>query len=125
MHFSGADLWLGIVPVFGTAIAVLIAWLVWFPGRRSVWETSRTMTLFAGLIATSINALLLYSWIAFRLIAGESPSVWEMRTDAGNFGTPLIYISLASAIAGKGRARLPVAISALIGFLFWIPIVIL
>ena len=118
----GIDFWFGIVPVFGTAIMVLIAWLVWFPSRRAVWETTRTTTLFAGLVATSANAFLLYCWIAFRLVAGDSPIVWEMRTDAGNFGELLVLIALIAAVTGKGRARLPVAISALAGSLFWVPI---
>jgi hypothetical protein len=38
---------------------------------------------------------------------------------------PLVCVALAGAIIGKGTARIPLAVSALLGFLLWIRLGIL
>jgi hypothetical protein len=60
------------------------------------------------------------------MIAGASPAVWRVKALLGdNVAGWLIVVALADATIGKGKARIPVAISALTGFLLWIRLGIL
>jgi hypothetical protein len=114
------------VPPIATPILVLTAW--WIRLRKDTAATSkwRADLLHIGLLASSANVLIFYVWLAYRLVAGSSPMVWQVRSLLGSsLALPTTVVVLLGGITGQGTARIPLAVSALTGFLLWIGVGIL
>ena len=114
--------WLSLI---GTPLSVGLAWWLW--SRRDVsslyaWRRHFTMT---GLVAASANAAMYYVWLSCRVVAGGTPLIWRFKGTLGDFAGYLVLLVLAGAIAGKGAARAPIVVCALLGFMNWVPIAIL
>jgi hypothetical protein len=101
-------------------ILVGIAWLVWFRSQRAASPEWRAVFLRIGLLASTANVLMFYTWLVYRLIAGSSPRVWMTKDLASVVAGPLVVAALLGAGFGKGAARILLALSALTGFLLWI-----
>jgi hypothetical protein len=78
-----------------------------------------------GLVAASANAAMYYVWLSCRVVAGGTPLIWKAKDALGDFAIYLVVVALAGAISGKGATRIPLAICALLGFMNWVPVVIL
>src|SRR5262245_187136 len=105
---------------------VLTAW--WIRSRKDIAATSewRADLLHIGLLASSGYVLIFYVWLAYRLVAGSSPMVWQVRSLlGGSLALPTAVVVLLGGISGQGAARIPLAVSALTGFLLWIGVRIL
>jgi hypothetical protein len=114
------------VPPIGTPILVLTAW--WIRSRKDPAANPkwRADMLLIGLFASSANVLIFYVWLAYRLLAGSSPMVWQVRSLlGGSLALPIAVVALLGGITGQGTARIPLAVSALTGFLLWIGVGIL
>lgn len=55
----------------------------------------------------------------------RTPLIWRVKDNLGNSAGYLVLLALAGAIAGKGAARTPIAICALLGLINWVPVAIL
>jgi hypothetical protein len=115
-------LWLGLI---GTPVCACLAWWLWAKRDSSASFTLRTRLTLMGLLTASINALIYYSWLFYRLAIGSNPLVWRLKDIGGNLGVSLALLALAGAIFGKGAARIPIALCALLGLMNWIPVAIL
>jgi hypothetical protein len=114
------------VPPIATPILVLTAW--WIRSRKDLAANPkwRADMLLVGLSASSANVLVFYGWLAYRLVAGGSPMVWQVRSLlGGSLALPIALVALLGSISGQGTARIPLAVSALTGFLLWIGLGIL
>jgi len=78
-----------------------------------------------GLLTASASAFIYYSWFLYRIVAGSTPLVWSVKAALGNFSGYLVLLALAGAVVGKGAARTPIVVCALLGFMNWVPVVIL
>jgi hypothetical protein len=115
-------LWLALI---ATPVCACMAWWFWAKQDRSAsFKLRRRLTLM-GLLAASINALIYYSWLFYRLAIGSNPLVWRLKDIGCNLGASMALLALAGAIFGKGAARIPVALCALLGLMNWIPVAIL
>jgi hypothetical protein len=57
-------------------------------------------------------------WV-FSLLSNDPQG--QLKFVLGNYvAVPLVFLSLVTAAVGKGRSRVPLALSALLGFLMWI-----
>jgi hypothetical protein len=104
----------------GTPLIVGWCWLMWMrtPGG-SAW---RKWTLFAGLVAVSLNAVVFYAWVLYASGHHYSDASWQLGELLGNhLALPLVALAVVGTVAGVGGARLPLACSALMGLLLWIP----
>lgn len=114
--------WLSLI---GTPVSAGLAWWLWSLRDRSSAHSWRTGLLISGLLAGSTNAFLFYSWFSCRLLAGSTTQVWTLKETCGDIGLWLVLLALIGAIGGKGGARIPIAICALLGLMNWIPVAIL
>ncbi len=79
------------------------------------------MALLLGLLAVSVNAVMYYSWLAFRVLASDSPQIWRVKDFLGDYvADGLAIAGLVGAIAGNGTPRLLLAFAAVMGWLLWI-----
>ena len=114
--------WLALI---GTPFSAYLAWWLWSRRNRSLpngWRRGFAMT---GLVAASANAAMYYSWLSWRLLPGGTPLIWRAKDTLGDFAGYLVLLALAGATAGKGAARIPIVVCALLGFMNWVPIAIL
>lgn len=109
----------------GTPVLLGVCWWLRDAKQQSSNVGWRKVTLLVGLACASINALIYFSWLAGRLLFNNNPMVWQTKDICGDVGIPLVAIALLAAILGKGVSRVPLAISALLGFILWIPVGIL
>jgi hypothetical protein len=79
----------------------------------------------SGLVAASANAAMYYVWLSCRVLIGGTPFIWRVKDALGDFAGYLVLLALSGAIAGKGAARTPIVICALLGFMNWVPTAIL
>lgn len=97
-----------------TAIPLGLAWRRWYRDLPRLKEPKwRSVTLLAGLLASSVNVLLSHGWLWYRgSLSGRSayPII---------FGTGLCVLALLTAIVGKGGARLTLAVAAVLGVFGW------
>lgn len=112
-------IWLALI---GTPVSAGLAWWLWSRKNRSLpngWRRRFTMT---GLAAASVNAAMYYVWLSCRIIVGGTPLIWRVKDTLGGFAGYLVLLALAGAIAGKGAARTPIFVCALLGLMNWVPI---
>jgi hypothetical protein len=114
--------WLSFI---GTPVSASFAWWLWSRRHRSASRGWRAGLLITGLLAASANAFVYYSWFSYRLLAGSTSQVWTLKEAFGNLCIWLSPLALVGAMGGKGGARIPVAICALLGFMNWVPVAIL
>jgi len=114
--------------VAALAAGPILAALSWWRRARATtieFPRWRAGALATAMTAASLNLLVFYGWLLFRVTAdqfderiGASYDFW------GNWiGLPLILIGLTGAAVGKGRGRFLTTILALIGFMLWVPVV--
>jgi hypothetical protein len=108
-----------------TPLSLGLAWWRWFRGQPATSRSWRETALLVGLVTASSNALLFAGWIAYRLTAGPTESVWAAKRFATDLAGYLLIASLIGVLVGKGRGRILGALGALTGFLLWTPIGIL
>jgi len=106
---------------------VALSWLFWL--RESHAEISakwRTIALFIGLPAATLNAALLVFW-AIWLHFHFSPESLRLENACGDAGDNLCLTGFLGSAAGEDadRARILIGISAVMGFLVWTPVGIL
>src|SRR5579859_417689 len=114
--------WLALI---GTPFSAYLAWWLWSRRNRSLpngWRRGFAMT---GLVAASANAAMYYIWLSCRVVVGGTPLIWRSKDTLGDFAGYLVLLALAGAIAGKGAARTPIVVCALLGFMNWVPVAIL
>lgn len=78
-----------------------------------------------GLVAASANAAIYYTWLFCRIVAGGTLLIWRIKATLGDFAVYMVLVAMAGAIAGKGAARIPLVVCALLGFINWVPVAIL
>jgi hypothetical protein len=102
-------------------LALAIAWAFWLRSRSRFQSPKwRTTLLFAGLLACSLNIAIFWVYLIWLSFHKAGLSWWKGRDHFEAVCDFLIYLALTSAVFGKGRARLPVAIAAVTGFLLWV-----
>jgi hypothetical protein len=112
--------------VFGTPVVLGLAW--WQRTRSGAVAATpwRERGVLVGLVAASVNVLLFYSWVAYRLIAGVTEDVWAVKATLGDrVALYLLVAAIIGILVGRGPARLLTAIGATMGYLLWVPIAIL
>jgi hypothetical protein len=115
-----------ILALLGTPISVGLAWWIWsLRDRSAAYEKSRTGLLLIGLCAASLNGLMYFSWLAFRLTAGGTAMVWQIKGACTGVGVFLVVLALISAVFGKGGSRELLALGAVLGLLLWVPVAVL
>ena len=102
-------------------LALAIAWVFWVrsPSRfqHPKW---RSILLFSGLLAGSLNIAIFWIYLIWLSSHKTDLSWWRGRDIFEGISDFLVCLAFASAVFGKGRARLPVAIAAVAGFLLWV-----
>ena len=117
-----------IVPVIwvaGMPVAAALAW-IWSrdPDQNEIPQW-RTTVFWIGLIAVLLNALLFTGWFLYRL-RSDGPEVWRAHDICADVGIALCPLAFIGATSGyKGRASIALSISAVLGFMLWIPIGVL
>src|SRR6266480_1147294 len=112
--------------LLGTPTAAIFAWYFWI---RDSYRVSlprwRSIAFLVGLIAGSLNVLIYSGWLIDRA-TGDRPEVWRAQDFAGNIAIWLCPVAFVGAAVGdKGRASVALSISAVMGFMLWVPIGIL
>jgi hypothetical protein len=122
MDMLSLIIWLALI---GTPVSAGLAWWLWSRSSRSLPNGWRRGFVMTGLVAASANAAMYYVWLSCRVAAGGTPLIWRFKGTLGDFAGYLVVLALAGALFGKGSSRIPIAICALLGFMNWVPIVIL
>jgi len=117
MNLLSITIWASLI---GTPISVGTAWWLWAGSERSGPQEWRNLVLLAGLLAASTNVLMYYSWLIYRAVANDTSMVWKTKGLCGDIGMFLSLLVLGGAIFGTGVSRVPLAFSALFGFLLWV-----
>jgi hypothetical protein len=69
-----------------------------------------------------VNACLFYLWVLWASGQDFSDPSWQFGQRLGETVAPLLVaVAVIAALGGSGRARAPLALSALLGLLLWIP----
>ena len=86
----------------------------------------RYVALFVGLLAATLNAVLLACWVIWLHFHYSTESL-RVESITGNIGAALCVAGFVGSAAGEGvdRARILVSVSAVLGFLVWAPVGIL
>ena len=115
-------IWLSLI---GTPVSGGVAWWLWLRRNYSDRHQWRTRLTNLGLLTASANAFIYYAWLSYRIIVGSTALVWSVKDSLGNISGYLVLLALAGAIVGKGPSRIPIAVCAILGFMNWVPVVIL
>jgi len=114
-----------VASLLGAPIANGVAWWLRSRDDNSGLRSWRSSLLFVGLLFASANTALYLIWLTFRLVDKNAPLVWKTHGICGDIALFLIPFALLGATFGKGNARIPVAVCALLGFFLWVPVGIL
>lgn len=91
-------IWLALI---GTPFSACLAWWFWSKRGWSQPHILRTRLMLMGLVTASMNALIYYAWLLYRLINGGHSSVWMLKTSLADIGMCLVVLALAGAILAK------------------------
>ncbi|HEV2424017.1 MAG TPA: hypothetical protein VGZ29_04225 [Terriglobia bacterium] len=100
--------------------AAVFAWVQWFSlGERFQPPKWRSFLAVAGLSAATLEIVVLVLFEAYALIVGSFS--YRARTIFiwGRVASYLCVIALLAAVLGKGRIRIPVALSAVATEAIW------
>jgi len=103
-----------------TGLLILVTCGVWLRYDLRVLPVWRRRVLSAGVVAACANVAVfvaLQIYVTHRSIVGLQ--LWDVVSDRA--GVPLVAVAFCCALAGKGKARLPLAILAGLGLMIWIP----
>jgi hypothetical protein len=119
--FQGGDvelfIWLSLI---GTPTALGFAWRFWFrETRRQISPKWQAVMLFLGLLGASVNVTMYYSWLTYRLVAGDTPPVWKLQETLSNISDYPLSLAAAGAFLGREDARTPLAFCAFLGWMLW------
>ena len=105
---------------------IFLAYIWWTRSRAPHIPTSKWRTIFflSGLCAGTANFLLFWSWVLW-LNTHRSPTVWKVYDKVSDVGLYLLLYAVIASIAGKGKPRILLAISAILAILPWIPMGVL
>jgi len=107
--------------IIGPHIALGTAWVSWgLSPLRFQPPRWRTILLFSGLLACSLNIAIFWAYVIWLRFHQTDPSWWKGRDNFEGICDFLIGFGLLAAVFGKGRARPPVFIAAVTGFLMWV-----
>lgn len=101
-----------------------LVWWGWFRDPRLRCSRWRTSLFFSGLCAGTLNVTAWWGWVVWLRFHYTTDS-WKVRDVVSDCALWLLFFSIVTAIAGKGRYRLLLAISGVLAALPWIPIGIL
>jgi hypothetical protein len=109
--------------LLGPPIFLAIAWWLWSRRHQATQSAWRATVLFAGLLCGSANVATYFVWVplANHFFMRQTPQ-WRIFDLSGNVGLMFVCGALAGASIGVGKARLPLAVSAILGFVMWLPI---
>jgi ABC-type uncharacterized transport system permease subunit len=114
--------------LIGTPLSILIAWWLWFR-RRSSYQPRRwrQTALLLALLASSTNALIYSGYLAYWSRHQLDTQLWKTQKTCGDIATYLCLTAFIGAVAGEGqtRTRVLISVSAVLGFMVWVPIGIL
>ena len=102
-------------------IALGVAWVFW--GRSPVkfkHPRSQTILLFVGLLASSLNIVVFWTYVNWLRFQQNNSSWWKGRDNFEVVSDFLIVFAVLAAIFGKGRARLPLLVAAVMGWFIWV-----
>jgi hypothetical protein len=117
-----AILWLGLI---GTPVSVGLAWWLRLNQNQAQENALRRAATLVALLSASINGVIYYTWLLYRLAIGSNAAVWKMKAGLADIGTWLVVLAFTGAMVGKGGSRIPIAICAVLGFVNWVPLAIL
>ena len=110
----------------GLPMLVAATWWSWRQTRRQASTRSwRLAAIVVGAVSVTVNAVVFYAWAAYAFSIGHAENGSHLRDTLGNMAFPLCLFALATAVVGKGAARIWLALSAIAGMLLWIPVGIL
>lgn len=96
------------------------AWVTWgLSPLRFQPPKWRTILLFSGLVACSLNLAILWACVIWLRFHQDDPFWWKGIDRFKGPGVCLIGFAALAAVFGKGRVRPAVLIAAATGFLIW------
>src|SRR5215469_8351307 len=111
---------------FGAPIALGLAWWCWLHDENETAWKWRTKVLHAGLLAESVNITMFCSWFIYRLcsaptaLIAATALIWKVKDVCSDAGVYLTLLASAGVLLGSGKARIPLAFRAVLGFLVWV-----
>jgi hypothetical protein len=109
-------------------LCIVLAWWFWGRDRSNPPANGwRNTALIIGLVAASANALVFGVYLAYSSRHPPGTGTWKFGDTCGNIGAILCTTAFicSAAAEGEDRARILVSVSAVLGFLLWVPIGIL
>jgi hypothetical protein len=98
-------------------IALGIAWAIWaLSPPKFQAPTLRTMILFSGLLACSLNIAIFWVYVVWMNLHRNDPSLWKVSSKVEGACDGLIILAILAATFGKGQARLPILFAAMAGW---------
>jgi hypothetical protein len=76
--------------------------------------------LFSGLLACSLNIAIFWVYVIWLRSHQTDLNWWKGRDNFEAVCDSLVAIALLAAVFGRGRARSPIFIAAVTGFLMWV-----
>ncbi len=103
-------------------IALVFPWVFWKRSLSARPEVStwRTTLLFLGLLSCSLNLLIYWVYMIWMAHHQTDQFWWKGRDHFETVSTCFIVFALGAAIIGKGRARFPVFLAGISGFVIWL-----
>jgi hypothetical protein len=106
-----------------TAVLVLVTFVVWLWYDLGVLPKWRRWMLAVGVLAACANVALFVGMQVY--VARHDVTGVGLYSQLGDVSLPLVVLAFACALAGKGKARLPLALLAVFEVLIWVPMGIL
>jgi hypothetical protein len=114
--------------LIGTPVSIFVAWWLWIRARsRFEFRNWRQLVFLAALIATTLNELMYGAYLLYWWPRQSDMAIWAVRNACSAVSTYLCGAAFIGAIAGESTAaaRILVLLSAVLGYLLWVPIGIL
>ena len=105
-------------------VSLGFAWWGWVRQVGFQHPKWRAIVFLSGVLASTANFILWWGWVIWLRFHFTSES-WRVRDSVSNVAICLLLYSILAAVAGKGRHRILIGISAVLAILPWIPVGIL